>query len=230
MIHGRIADMRCSPLVTRVPNVLAALALTLAAGAAFPAPPETRADALAALADPVPERRVEAVVWVAEHGRMEDTRLLAERLRDGHPAVRDTAERALWVLWSRSGEEAIDRRMAQGVEAMQAGRHDEAIAAFSEVIRRDPGFAEGWNKRATAHFLAGNLDASLADCDEVLRRNPQHFGALSGYGLIHFQRAEYAKAIAWWRRALEVNPNMAGVALNIRRAEALLAERRGRAI
>ena len=52
--------------------------------------------------------------------------------------------------------------------------------------------------------------------------------ALSGYGQIYFQLQDYEKAIAWWRRALEVNPNMVGVEMNIRGAEQLLKERRGR--
>ncbi len=207
-----------------------ALALTLAAGAAFPAPPESRAQALAALEADDMERRAEAVVWIAEHGRMEDTQRLADRLRDESPLVRGTAEQALWMLWSRSGDESIDLLMARGVAQMQAGRHAEAIETFSEIIRRKPEFAEGWNKRATVHYMAGNLDASRADCDEVLRRNPQHFGALSGYGLIYFEQAKYEEAIVWWRRALEVNPNMAGVAKNIALALALLRDRRGRAI
>jgi tetratricopeptide (TPR) repeat protein len=161
---------------------------------------------------------------------MEDTKLLAKRLHDESPAVRGTAEQALWLLWGRSGEEAIDGLMARGAGEMEAGRYDQAIATFSEVIRRKPDFAEGWNRRATVHYLAGNLAASLADCDEVMRRNPEHFGALSGYGLIYFQQEQYGKAITWWRRALRVNPNMAGVELQIRHAEALLRERRGRAL
>jgi tetratricopeptide (TPR) repeat protein len=215
-----------SPFVTR--TLLALAALTLAAGAAFPAPPASRAEALAALDDPVTERRAEAVVWVANHGRMEDTELLLKRLqRDESPFVRGYAEQGLWLLWSRSGEAATDRVMARGVEEMQAGRHAEAIAAFSEVIRSRPDFAEGWNKRATAHYLAGEYRKSLADCDEVIKRNPHHFGALSGYGQIYFRLQEYEKAIAWWRRALEVNPNMVGVEINVKGAEQLLKERRG---
>jgi len=214
----------------RVLSVAVALALTLAAGAAFPQAPATRAAALAALEDPVTERRAEAVVWVARHGRMEDTKLLAKRLHDESEAVRGTAEQGLWLLWSRSGDDTVDRMMAHGIGQMESGRHDEAIATFSEVIGRQPAFAEGWNKRATARYLAGELDASAADCDEVLRRNPQHFGALSGYGLIRFRQERYAQAIEWWRRALEVNPNMTGIELHLREAEALLRERRGRAI
>ena len=209
-------------------TILALLALTLFAGAAFPAPPASREQALAALEDPVTERRAEAVVWVANHGRMDDTQLLLKRLHDESAFVRGYAERGLWLLWSRSGDSDIDRAMARGVEQMEAGQLTEAIATFSDVIRRRPAFAEGWNKRATAYYIAGEYRKSLADCDEVVKRNPHHFGALSGYGQIHFQLQEYDKAIVWWRRALEVNPNMVGVEINIKGAEQLLKEKRGR--
>ena len=208
--------------------VAAVLALTLAAGPAFPELPATRAEALAALEDPATERRAEAVVWIANHGRSEDAPLLMKRLRDDSAFVREYAERGLWLLWSRSGEPDIDRVMARGVEEMQAGRLAAAIGLFSEVIRRRPDFAEGWNKRATVHYLAGDLRRSLADCDEVIRRNPAHFGALSGYGQIYFQLEQYEQAIAWWRRALEVNPNLLGVEIQLRHAEELLRDRRGR--
>ena len=39
------------------------------------------------------------------------------------------AEQGLWLLWSRSGDAEIDRLMARGTEAMQAGRYAEAIEA-----------------------------------------------------------------------------------------------------
>jgi tetratricopeptide (TPR) repeat protein len=212
-----------------LPALFAALTLTCAAPAAFPAP-ASRAEALADLEHNVTERRAAAVVWLANHGGPEDQPLLLKRLRDESPFVRGYAERALWLLWSRSGEAEVDRLMAAGVEQMQAGRHAEAIATFSEVIRRRPAFAEGWNKRATVHYLAGNYRQSIADCDEVVKRNPAHFGAISGYGQIYFKLEQYEKAIEWWRRALEVNPNMLGVEVNIKDAERLLAEKRRKAI
>lgn len=191
--------------------------------------PQDRQQALAALTDPVTERRAEAIVWIANHGTMADQPLLLARLHDESPFVRGFAEQGLWLLWSRSGEAEIDRLMAAGVEDLQAGRHAEAIAAFSAVIRRRPDFAEGWNKRATAYFLAGDLERSLADCDEVMQRNPFHFGALAGYGQIWYRRGEYEKALLSWRRALEVNPNLRGLELSIRGIERLLEERRRRA-
>jgi tetratricopeptide (TPR) repeat protein len=204
----------------RLPDaVLAILLLTAAVPAAFPAPPQTRAEALRALASTDAATRAEAVVWIANRGAMTDAALLHERLRDESLFVRDFAEQGLWLLWSRSGDAGIDQLMARASEELQAGRHEEAITTLTEVVKKKPEFAEGWNRRATVYYLAGEFKKSIADCDEVLKRNPRHFGALSGLGQIHFQLEDYESALKWYRRALEVNPNMVGVEMNIKMIE-----------
>jgi tetratricopeptide (TPR) repeat protein len=208
---------------------LLAVTLTCAPLETFPAP-AGREEALADLEHVVTERRAEAVTWIANHGTAGDQALLLKRLRDESPFVRGFAEQGLWLLWSRSGEAGIDRLMASGIEQMQRGDYEASIATFSEVIRRRPEFAEGWNKRATVHYLAGDYKRSIADCDQVLRRNPSHFGAISGYGQIYFKLGQYDKALEWWRRALQVNPNMLGVEINIKETERLLEQKRRRAI
>ncbi len=208
--------------------LLLALVLTMAAPVAFPGPPKTRAEAVAGLAHADAATRAEAVVWMANRGAMSDATLLHERLRDESGLVRSYAEQGLWLLWARSGDSAIDALMARGGDEMQSGQLAQAIATFSEVIRRKPGFAEGWNRRATAYYLAGEYRKSIADCDEVLKRNPAHFGAISGLGQVHVQLQEYEPALKWFRRALEVNPNMVGVEINIRQVEEILKEKRDR--
>jgi tetratricopeptide (TPR) repeat protein len=97
---------------------------------------------------------------------------------------------------------------------------------LTDVIKRKPEFAEGWNRRATVYYLAGELQKSIADCNEVLKRNPGHFGALSGMGQIHLQLDDEESALKWFRRALEVNPNMLGVEMNIKMLEDRLKSRR----
>jgi tetratricopeptide (TPR) repeat protein len=205
--------------------VLLVAALTAAAPPAFPEPPRSRAEALAALKNADTATRAEAVVWVANHGSMADAPLLHERLRDESAFVRQFAEQGLWLLWTRSGDAETDRLMALATEAMQAGRHPEATAVLNEVIKRKPDYAEGWNRRATVHYLAGEYQKSIADCGEVLKRNPGHFGALSGLGQIYVQLQDLEKALQWYRRALEVNPNMLGVEMNIRMIEEQLRDR-----
>ncbi len=186
----------------------------------------TREEALRAVASADADQRAEAVAWIASHGTQADAPVLKERLTDDSPLVRTVAEQGLWELWSRSGDDGVDALLARGVGEMRAGDLDASIATFSAVIERKPDFAEGWNKRATARFLAGDFRRSLADCDEVMKRNPLHFGALAGYGQIYFQLEQYEKAIEYWKRALRVNPNMEGVEMGIKSAEELLVERR----
>ena len=209
-------------------TVFVAAILTAAAPAAFPEPPATREQALTALKSADAATRAEAVVWLANRGGMADAPLLHERLRDESAFVRGFAEQGLWLLWSRSGDAEIDRLMARGSEEMQAGRHAEAISIFTEVIKRKPDFAEGWNRRATVYYLAGDYRKSIADCDQVLKRNPAHFGALAGYGEIYLRMNEPEKALEWFRRAFEVNPNLLGVEFNIKRIEDELKEKRRR--
>jgi tetratricopeptide (TPR) repeat protein len=211
-----------------VKMVLLVAALTAAATPAFPEAPKSRGEALEALRHADAATRAEAVVWIANRGGMADAPLLHERLRDESALVRGYAEQGLWLLWGRSGDAEVDRLMARGTQEMQAGRHLESIAVFSEVIKRKPDFAEGWNRRATARYLAGEYRSSITDCDEVLKRNPGHFGALSGLGQIHLQLEEHEQALAWFRRALDVNPNMIGVELSIKGIEELLKQKRRR--
>jgi tetratricopeptide (TPR) repeat protein len=213
-------------LVAMLRMVLLASALTLAAAPAFPDQPKSREEALAQLSGADSTGRMEAIVWLANHGSMADTKLLEERLRDENGYVRAYAERGLWAIWTRSGDAAVDQLMARGVQEMEDGDNKAAIATFSQVVKRKPDFAEGWNKRATAYYLVGDYPRSIADCDQVLKRNPKHFGALSGLGQIHVKLEQYEQALKWFERALEVNPNMIGVEINIHEVEELLKKKR----
>jgi tetratricopeptide (TPR) repeat protein len=195
------------------------LLLTAAAAIAFPQAPQSREQALRALASPDAAARAEAVAWIANRGGMSDAALLHERLRDESAFVRSFAEQGLWLLWTRSGDPDIDRQMAHATELIEDEKHAEAIAVLTEIIHKKPAFAEGWNRRATVYYLMGEFNKSIADCREVLKRNPGHFGALSGMGQIHVQLEQWDEALAWFRRALEVNPNMIGVEMNIRQIE-----------
>ena len=203
---------------------VAALTLVLACTLALAG--DDRAQALAALENASMEQRAAAVMWFAQNGTAADDKLLLPRLGDDDPLVRDLAERGMWLLWSRSGDDATDALMQAGSSQLEARDTKAAIATYSQVISRKPAFAEGWNKRATAYFLAGDLRRSLADCDQVMKRNPYHFGALAGYGQIYFQQKQYDKAIEFWKRALEVNPNLSGVADRIEIARRMLERSR----
>ena len=207
-----------------------AAALTALALSATAAAGTSRADALAALtASDVEARRLGASA-LSETGTMADAPALVRALRDPDAQVRRLAEAALWAVWSRSGDDAIDDILAIGVGQMRGGQLEASVETFSEIIRRRPDFAEGWNKRATAYYLLGEWRRSAADCEEVLRRNPQHFGALSGYGMIWLQLDEPARALERFEQALAVNPNLESVQTTADALRALLIKQRREAI
>jgi tetratricopeptide (TPR) repeat protein len=213
--------------VRRAAVLLGALWLAVApvAGAA------PRDDALQALDDrDDAEGRRRAVRTLQDAGTMADVPRLVKALRDPDHAVRVLAEQALWEIWSRSGNQEIARLFETGTHALSQGRWPDAVAAFTTIIERDPDFAEGWNKRATAYYLMGDYAKSLADCDEVVKRNPLHYGALSGYGMIYIQLDQPARALEYFERALAVNPNLDGVQNAVERLRDLLIDQRKNSI
>lgn len=208
----------------------ALLALWLMAGPASQAQNLSREQALASLSATQAGSRAEAASRLGEVGTMADVTLLSRALRDPDDDVRDSAEQAMWRVWSRSGSAEVDALYATGITQMSVGDLPQSIATFSRIIKLKPDFAEGWNKRATLYFLAGDLRKSLADCDEVVKRNPYHFGVLAGYAQIYARMEYYERALEYSRRALEINPNMTGVKRNIELLERLLEQRRRQTI
>ena len=194
-------------LILRALILCTCLAVTNARAA-----PLTRAEALEAIAQPEASARLAGVERLGEIGRMPDAQRLLVRLADTDEKVRAYAVAAMWQIWSRSGDPVIDKLFARGLEQMQSMAFKEALATLNTVVQRKPDFAEAWNKRATLYFLMGEFDKSLKDCDEVLKRNKHHFGAMSGAGQIHMQLGNPRKALEFFRRAVDVNPNLDGPA------------------
>ena len=193
-------------------------------------PTLTRAQALKAITQAAPIARRAGVERLGDVGTMADADRLVERLSDTDAEVRDLAATAMWKIWGRANDRAIDALYEKGIAQMSQQNLTEALATFSQIIERKPAFAEGWNKRATIRYLMGDYEQSLKDCDEVIKRNPNHFGALSGYAQIYVQLGDFEHAIEYFERALEVNPNLAAAAMAIEFLKPQLEERRRKAI
>lgn len=96
----------------------------------------------------------------------------------------EDVEQAIWAQWSKSGSKAMDYLLERGRAEMKKGNVQKAIEHFSALIDHAPEFAEGWNARATAWFVADRYGLSIADIRQTLLLEPRHFGALAGLGMI----------------------------------------------
>ncbi|MCC7050064.1 MAG: tetratricopeptide repeat protein [Alphaproteobacteria bacterium] len=119
-------------------------------------------------------------------------------------------ESAVWQIWGEIEDDDVAFLYRRGVEAMSADRPDDALGFFTEVTKRAPDFAEGWNKRATVLYLMGDFAASVVDVEHTLALEPKHFGALSGLGMIYLQLGRDAAALKAFEAALKVHPFLSG--------------------
>ena len=145
--------------------------------------------------------------------RQDDPRLdaLFDRLHtiDGNNEAR-LVMTMIWRLWSESGSPTVDLLFTRGVQAMNRKEFETALAMLNAVVEMDPDFSEGWNARATLHYIMGNYDDSIRDIDRTLALEPRHWGALSGLGMIYQDTEREKEAIEAYRRVLAANPHLPG--------------------
>lgn len=192
----------------------AALVAVLACAGPVPAAhagnwsPMSREQALARIQDAQLDKRRLAYGRLAEVGTMDDTPVLLAALWDGEELIRGIAEQSLWGIWLRADDPVADPLFQTGLQLMQEGDAQAALAKFDEVLVIKPAFAEAWNRRGDAHVALDGEDAALADYGRALALNAYHFGALQSCGEIWLARGDYRKAADYFRRALELNPNL----------------------
>ena len=52
-------------------------------------------------------------------------------------------------------------KIDEALDLFNSGNLEKAKIAFSEIIKLDPHYVEGWNTRATVKFLLGDFYGSL---------------------------------------------------------------------
>jgi len=159
-----------------------------------------------------------------------DVRLdgLFERLQTTESETEARAvQQQIWQIWIESDDMLANRLMRNGMQAMATEQFPLALDYFDRLVEHAPDFAEGWNRRATLHYLMDNYSASVLDIERTLELEPRHFGALSGLGLIYDAIDEPAAALRSFEAALAINPHLEGTR---QRIDALRRQLQGRAL
>jgi tetratricopeptide (TPR) repeat protein len=137
---------------------------------------------------------------------------LFQRLRDAK-----TAEEAKGIAtqiqrrWARSGSDTADLLMTRAQDAIKNKQTEIAIELLDRIVSLQPDWAEAWNQRANALYIAGDPIRSLYDIGETLKREPRHYGAMMGLGIILKQQGDDKAAMAAFRRALDIYPQFEAV-------------------
>jgi tetratricopeptide (TPR) repeat protein len=183
-------------------NALAIPLLILLAGGVSPAVADDQPPATAdqpAPAEPAkpPETREARLDTLFSQLKRERNEKAAERIAG-----------QIWQVWFESGSASIDLMMQWAQQAMEKQKYDVALDFLDEVITLSPKYAEGWNRRATVHFMMSNYGKSMSDIDHTLALEPRHFGALSGMAQILKSAGKKEMALKAYQRVLEIYPMM----------------------
>ena len=119
----------------------------------------------------------------------------------------------IWSIWISPADPDLALRMMDVMEARATRGIAPTIALLDALVADYPAYAEGWNQRATMHYINGDYGASIADCAKVLELEPRHFGALSGRAMMYLQLGQRGLALRDIRAALALHPYLAERAL-----------------
>lgn len=91
--------------------------------------------------------------------------------------------------------------------ALDAGRYQEAIAAYKAVLKREPDSVDAITHLGVILALANHADGAIEAFDRALAISPDYAHALWDKGGVLFdQKQDYEGAIAAWERFVKVAP------------------------
>jgi tetratricopeptide (TPR) repeat protein len=117
-------------------------------------------------------------------------------------------EARIWALWTATPSDTAALLMTRARAAMESKDYAVALKLLDAIVKLRPDYIEGWNRRATLYYLQNDYEHSMQDIREVLIREPRHFGALAGLGMILQETGDDRRALAAFRKALEINPHL----------------------
>ncbi|MDH6269493.1 tetratricopeptide (TPR) repeat protein [Rhizobium sp. SG_E_25_P2] len=145
---------------------------------------------------PPPERIVEQKIPPLTPPDHELDLLFAQLKKERNPqAARLIADRITSSLFY-SGSATVDMLMGNARKATEEKRFGAALDFLDQITLLAPGYAEGWNARASLHYQMGNFPKAMADTAHVLKLEPRHLGALSGLAAVLSQSGRDQQALA----------------------------------
>ena len=109
-------------------------------------------------------------------------------------------------VFTVSGSATVDFLMESSARAMNDKRYGAALDFLDQVTLLKPDYVEGWNRRATLHYLLGNYPKAMSDSARVLALEPRHLGALAGVAGILQETGHDSQALEAWENYLSYYP------------------------
>lgn len=117
-------------------------------------------------------------------------------------------EDRIWDVWMDHPHSAAAQALEAATRDIAARRYDIAETRLALLLRRAPGFAEAWHKRATLYYLLGRDEECLRDIRRTLELEPRHFAAMLHFAEILLGLDAAPDARFAFRAALSLHPHL----------------------
>ena len=113
-------------------------------------------------------------------------------------------------IWRIPGGDTVNLLIDRAEGFSQKNENDKALKLLDAAVDLAPDYAEGWNRRAFAHFRLGNNEGALGDLRRTLALEPNHFRALEGMAKVLTGVGEKKGALKAYEELLRVHPTVEG--------------------
>ena len=145
-------------------------------------------------------------------------------LADADRQVREIARQGIGQLWRRAGNESQQKAIQKIIKLNRQARYAQAALDATELLEQTASLPEVWNQRSLAHHRLKLYTDSIRDGRRTVEGNPFHFECLIRMGRCHEQLEDPISALDYFRQALGVNPDLAGVRAKVHYLQRSLSE------
>jgi len=96
--------------------------------------------------------------------------------------------------------------MVHAGSLFELNKFQEAVAAYTEVIRQAPEQPEAYHRRGACYYNLGELDKALADFNRALELAPNNAEAYKHRALVLLRQGQYDKGLADAEEGLRLDP------------------------
>ncbi|QDV23538.1 HEAT repeat domain-containing protein [Aureliella helgolandensis] len=150
--------------------------------------------------------------------------ILGPLLRHHDRKLRLVVDDTMRAISGREGTAAQRQTLESIVRSNECGTFEKTIELASELIETSGASAEVYHQRSLALFQIDALEQAIEDCRQTLKLNEFHYAAMVGLGHCHLELGDLLESLFWFRRALDVYPDLEPVRLQVRRLEKAIQE------
>ena len=126
----------------------------------------------------------------------------------------------IWAIWLESGSPSINLILRRGSDAQKKGKPAKARQMFDHVTSLSPDYAEGWARSGRLALEEKDYSRALVETTTALTMEPRHFYALWTMGNVFEKLGRGEEALAAYREANKLYPELKAVKEQLARLEA----------